>query len=252
MPETAWYYVDGGETRGPIPTEELVTLLKDGRLHEADLVWTDGMEGWAPVGDLAVLDQARHAQLREQGQEPPQAVHQAEVRPVATLRPSAPEPWRRFLARQLDFVVFGVALSAVAPGILGAASPVGQFFALAGTTLAWAVIEAFLIAFVGATPGKWLMRIELSDVTGHRLSLGASLQRAFDVAVRGYGLGLPFVMVFAWVLAFLRLSGSGITLWDRAAGVVVTHGRMEGWRWIFVLALLFLLWRDNLSAAGAL
>jgi uncharacterized RDD family membrane protein YckC len=118
---------------------------------------------------------------------------------------------------------------------------------LVGMYLVWAFLEGLLIYLVGQTPGKWLMRIELSDPHGKRLSLMTSMRRSFDVAVRGVGLGLPYAHLFAMLFGLYQLTGRGITPWDRAARVVVTHRPLE---FVRLLALLLLTFALLKSSAG--
>lgn len=53
-----WYYVVGGEKRGPVPEEELVFLFKTGALPSDTLVWTEGMEEWAVANSVESLSRA--------------------------------------------------------------------------------------------------------------------------------------------------------------------------------------------------
>ena len=58
---TAWYYALDGESRGPISTEELKTLITSGRLTHNDYIWRKGLVEWVAVSkvrDLAALVQA--------------------------------------------------------------------------------------------------------------------------------------------------------------------------------------------------
>ncbi len=42
----SWYYVDGKDQKGPVEQEELVRLVKSGKLTRDVQVWTEGQEGW--------------------------------------------------------------------------------------------------------------------------------------------------------------------------------------------------------------
>lgn len=51
-----WYYVEGGQQNGPISREELVNLLKVGRLDAGTTqVWKEGMANWARAIELPEL-----------------------------------------------------------------------------------------------------------------------------------------------------------------------------------------------------
>jgi protease PrsW len=48
-----WYYVSGGERRGPVPRDGLVALARDGGIEAGTLVWSAGMPGWVDVATVA-------------------------------------------------------------------------------------------------------------------------------------------------------------------------------------------------------
>lgn len=60
-----WFYVEGGERRGPVSEEDLAGLLQSGRLGVDSLVWTQGMGDWKPVSGIA--DLAQHVSAAAQG-----------------------------------------------------------------------------------------------------------------------------------------------------------------------------------------
>jgi hypothetical protein len=50
-----WYLGRDGRQEGPISDEELRTLVRNGSLRRADLVWRDGMADWLPAGQIPGL-----------------------------------------------------------------------------------------------------------------------------------------------------------------------------------------------------
>ncbi len=44
-----WYYTVGDERRGPLPEEELSSLVSNGAIGPEDLVWNETMIDWVPV-----------------------------------------------------------------------------------------------------------------------------------------------------------------------------------------------------------
>lgn len=236
-----WYYADAdGDQRGPISQESLFKRIQAGQVTSETLLWTEGLDAWTPAGELALIDQAKHRF------EPPPPAPEFVQRPAATLQPSLPNPFHRFLARQLDFLIFQfLVVQAFGEAVLGPETNILVW--LVGMYLVWAFFEGLLIHFLGQTPGKWLMRIELSDARGKRLGLARSLRRSFDVAVRGVGLGLPYAHLFAMLFGLYQLTGRGITPWDRSAGVVVTHRPLEFVRFLMLIFLFFALMKSSVS-----
>ena len=70
VPSQEWYYVDvtGGQA-GPITTVVLHELLTDGTLTPGMLAWTEGMEEWTPICDIAALKQPAESVERAAGAE---------------------------------------------------------------------------------------------------------------------------------------------------------------------------------------
>ena len=50
-----------------------------------------------------------------------------------------------------------------------------------------------------------------------------SLERSFSVWSRGFGLGIPIVTLFTFVMAYNKLVDRGITSWDRRLLTNVEH-----------------------------
>lgn len=50
-----WYYQKDEKTFGPIESRELLNLASSGRLSARDLVWKQGMKGWAPASAVKGL-----------------------------------------------------------------------------------------------------------------------------------------------------------------------------------------------------
>ncbi len=253
-----WFYANGQEVAGPLPQLDLEDLFRLRRLPATTLVWSEGMEAWVAAAELEVFAEC-WAGVDEAEVQPSSALPEAEPGPADDLRPpgpwqmtpravwqpSTPDPWRRFLARQLDVMLVQYAVFSLLP-----AEPLPGTFTFTSVVLVtatiavWAVLEGIFLSYLGYTPGKWLMGVMVTDPYGHRLRLAAAWRRSFDVLVRGVGLNIPILVIVAQWLALQRLMQSGITLWDRDGGFVVTHHPVSPWRWLLLLSLLFLLLRS--------
>lgn len=53
MANGAWYVGKGGQQLGPFTTEDVRAKLASGELTAADVVWKDGMAGWAAISTVA-------------------------------------------------------------------------------------------------------------------------------------------------------------------------------------------------------
>ncbi len=50
-----WYYSKGSQQNGPVPQEDLVSLIGTGTVGPTDLVWREGMTDWLPVAQVPEL-----------------------------------------------------------------------------------------------------------------------------------------------------------------------------------------------------
>lgn len=50
-----WYYTRQGQRFGPLSSEQMRQLAVAGQLQQGDLVWTEGMNEWAPAGRFPQL-----------------------------------------------------------------------------------------------------------------------------------------------------------------------------------------------------
>jgi hypothetical protein len=55
MSDSVWYYARGEQEKGPITTVQIKALAGAGKLHRDDFVWKEGMENWAPAGEVSGL-----------------------------------------------------------------------------------------------------------------------------------------------------------------------------------------------------
>jgi len=119
-----------------------------------------------------------------------------------------------------------------------------QFFAL----VAWHFLEAVLIHLVGATPGKWLFRIQVVTGERRRLPLPRSLVRSFFVYLLGVGLYLMPLILIALAFSFFRIMATGRALWDQTLDLRVEGQPLSVRRIVAaVFAFLFLMMLQSLK-----
>lgn len=49
-----WHYVNQGQQAGPVTEEELLALVREGKISEETLVWREGMQNWTPFHQAAL------------------------------------------------------------------------------------------------------------------------------------------------------------------------------------------------------
>ena len=52
-----WHTAIGGATQGPFPANVLANMVSSGQINQQTMVWTAGMNGWAPAGSVPALAQ---------------------------------------------------------------------------------------------------------------------------------------------------------------------------------------------------
>jgi len=52
---TEWYAEKNGERVGPMPRDQLATMVTSGQVTPATLVWREGLNEWKPAGEVAEL-----------------------------------------------------------------------------------------------------------------------------------------------------------------------------------------------------
>jgi len=240
----AWHFHDGTQQRGPISKADLLTLKAEGKIGPNTLVWSQGMDGWKPVGEMPELAISpvdsvpleREASVSPYA--PPASSSEVHV-DWEDYTPSGPQirPWVRYWARTFDYLFFsilvGAVLGVVAPELIEEKSETLLGFVL---LFAYCFVEPLMLATFGTTPFKALLRVRVRNNDGSKLSYLQGLQRTFSVLLFGQGLGIPLVALITCIVAYGRLTNQGITRWDASGGYVVSHQTVQWWRWLILLA----------------
>jgi hypothetical protein len=145
----------------------------------------------------------------------------------------SPHPWRRYFAHFIDLLVFGTAGSFAVGLLLAAIFPnsSGDWIALFENPIVAILlvylcaipIEAALLSSTGTTLGKGVFGIKLSHNTGRLLSFAEALQRGCYRWFQAEALGVPILVLIANYFAYNTLTQKGITRYDEALSVNVTH-----------------------------
>jgi hypothetical protein len=106
----------------------------------------------------------------------------------------------------------------------------------------WLFVEPVFLSQWGATPGKLLLRTGVTHQNGVFLTYGEALRRSVNVWFRGEALCIPVVVLVANIIAYKRLTKTGITTWDKAGSFLVQHSRIGSARIIvFVVVTLIVM-----------
>lgn len=107
-------------------------------------------------------------------------------------------PWRRYIARYLDYRIIHTALLVLLVMILRIrplSSNVITLISYFSFYLAIPILAVYL-HYLGTTPGKWLMGIRIENINGGKLSGGEALIREGSIVWHGMGLFIPILEVW--------------------------------------------------------
>ena len=160
----------------------------------------------------------------------PSGPHLAEPRDTLNL----PSPWRRFFARRLDSLLYALPWLAVQlyvlhdyqvadpvnPIVYYAAfvSPLIFFLFFLGPSIARiliaSVVEPAFLHLLGATPGKWIMGLEVRNPDGSFLTWEQARTRTFSVLFRGEALYLPLISLWCNWRSYRACRDGQVLPWD--------------------------------------
>lgn len=227
-----------GHRKGPYQPFRLREMLEEGTLMPTDSVWHEGMENWQRLEDTeslsAVLNREPAVREETEEEEPKPKPKAPPVLPenpdeiLAVLRTRRVLASRRFFARHIDMMLASMVTVGTA-----AALGIGDVWQmhlpdsipmLLAPAIVWLLVEPFVLALWGTTPGKAVLGLRVESADGGRISMKQALQRSVLVWAGGMGFGVRagnILPVAQWGYAWWMLQRRGTTLWDHTARTVV-------------------------------
>ncbi len=155
-------------------------------------------------------------------------------------------PWVRYWARSFDFALYYLITLLILFPLLTSLGW-GLFFSPIYMLAMYFVfflalpIEAGMLSTKKKTPGKWMMRVQLKNSLGEKLTYSQALRRSGDLWFRGLALGLPLINVLTMIYAFFFLKKKGQSSWDRDGEFQVSHQPISLGRWVITLLVVLAL-----------
>lgn len=146
--------------------------------------------------------------------------------------------WVRFFARYIDIFLFTIILAAFFEITEISISHIPEIIFGLIIVFLWVFFESLLLSTLGATFGKWLLKISLRDKSGQKLTFKTALNRSFHVWFYGMGIGLPFISLFTMIFAHGSLRKNGVTVWDKRCNTVISHQKMGVVRILVAILLM--------------
>lgn len=127
-------------------------------------------------------------------------------------------PWRRYLARSLDFGLYSLLWYAFwelvmrrSPLQMGTAGQILHTLVTMGLML---VLEPLLLWRFGATPGKWIFGLRLENDDGGRPDYWAGLGRTLLVLQKGLCFQIPIASLVCQIKSYKRCKAGEPQPWD--------------------------------------
>ena len=146
-------------------------------------------------------------------------------------------PWIRFLARSIDYLLFGFFLISINVNRIISKFDILIIFFPVFLIFIWIFVEAGFLSIFGTTPGKWLLRTRVVNIFRNKPGFLSAFRRSLSVWCNGMGVGIPFITPITMVISYYKLKKEGHTVWDRDSGFFVVHRKISKPR--AMLAVLF-------------
>lgn len=250
MAVSEWFFLRGRHENGPFTLAQIQSYFSSGTITEETYLWRPGLTNWEPLSafaEFAGLQPRPHNHshtYRQRRNEPLAAPRRQAVvpdEPPALIQArqwvdTAPHPWRRYFARNLDYLLWSMALlfllsiglaSVNAPMFLHLISlmegPGGGLIAMVLGIILALIPNAILIGLTGGNLGKWLFGICVLNEADRPIGVIQAFKREGRVLFYGLGLGVPIVSLVTMIIAYQKLNKDGATSWDQALAVKVVH-----------------------------
>jgi len=156
-------------------------------------------------------------------------------------------PWRRFLARLMDYLIFGnlfvfVCFYFYPVTFVNYFNFTNIFSCIAIISFLWIFFESIIIYFFRNTLGKFLFRIDLSFNDKKEWTYFNCLKRSFLVWFLGIGMGIPILNLLAMMIAYRRLLKNNITIWDEKLNITISFKKFGVIRIVCAATIILILY----------
>lgn len=133
-------------------------------------------------------------------------------------------PIRRYFARTFDLSIYSLLLTLIQNYIFQW-YPKNTFFNNLLSTYLYIglmlIIEPILISFIGTTPGKWLLGLNVRDSSDKKLSLSDSYKRTLSVFSQGLGYNIPIYNLYKYYRCYKDCKNGYVMTWDENTNYIL-------------------------------
>lgn len=227
-----FWIIEDGEKSGPFEDYEVRSMIREGRVKAGTQVWFQDAGGWMDASKVRLL----------------KGEFEKEEETVEVIKVLPPTPflmWRRLGARWFDYLIYQTILVLVfrvggIPIFPDPEQPPSGMTIIA-LLLPVIIMEAALLSSIGFTPGKWLLKMKVTNHEGGLLTTGQAMMRSMRVWVLGMGMREPLIMVFGHLFNLWIVKKRGVPLWDLTTGYRVPGKKLTTQRIVLYWVLFFAL-----------
>jgi len=241
MSSKQWYYMQNGQSNGPVSEENIVSMVREGVLPKTGLIWTKGSANWRAAESFFKFEEDAPPPIPEirpisSTQEAAAVLAAYKPLPKQVWADTAPHPWRRFFARLLDAYINGfiaiyilsLFLTIIDPTLAkdlinSFEGPSGRFWDIIATPFFAMFVNAALIGITGSSLGKWIFGIRVANQQNKPIGYFSALKRETKVWYSGLALGIPLFSLFTMSAAQKVLLEEGKTTWDKEMNLNIIY-----------------------------
>lgn len=139
-------------------------------------------------------------------------------------------PWRRFWARDLDYLLCAILVGWLMP------ESAGSVIRTVASLLTLVLLEPAWLHLFATTPGKAIFGIRVTDLEGGRLSYRDAIQRTCTVLWEGECMRLPLISVYFHYRSYQAAEAGEELPWEENSELTIPDD--SAWRYLLYFLIL--------------
>lgn len=139
-------------------------------------------------------------------------------------------PWRRFWARDLDYLLCVLLAGSMMP------ESAGSVIRTVASLLTLVLLEPLCLHLFATTPGKAIFGIRVTDLEGRRLTYRDAIQRTCTVLWEGECMRLPLVSMYFHYRSYVAAEAGEELPWEENSELTIRDD--SAWRYILYFLVL--------------
>lgn len=221
---------------------EEVKALADGSLSLTAAL--DRLEERLEQQELARERSRKTARLMQQEQETFETLNPERYLPMLDAeegpwqgdgKPALNLPWRRYWARQLDWLACTVLIAPLFARLVMHLGTDWKFGYAPLSLVAMLLLEPLCLSLFATTPGKLIFGIRVTDPDGKRLSYDAAMERTWGVLWEGMALYIPLLSQYFQYRSLSDVEDGETLPWEWESELTFKDDKL--WRYLPLIAI---------------